>query len=239
MSQQINLYNRALAPQHALLSGRNLAIASAASIALVLVLGSIADSRLAARKIEAEQATGQLKVVQERLQQLAQQVASAKPDPALQAELDKLTAQVASRATVLSVLEKGLTAPGSGYSEILRGLARQSLSGLWLTGISVMADSGEMELKGRTLDRALVAEYLRRLNDEKVFEGRSFAGLHLEQPKVDEAAAGKSKLPPAYLEFSLSGSQDKPLPPGSLAKQDGVADKPATEMSPDGKEKKS
>jgi len=238
VSQQINLYNPALGPQRTLVSARNIAMATAASLAIVLASGSIADYRLKARKTEAQQASVQLKATQERVQQLVQQVANSKPDAAVQAELDKLNTQVESRAMVLSVLDKGLNVPGNGYAEMLRSLARQTLSGLWLTDIGIASGNGEMELKGRTLDRSLVAEYLTRLNSEKVFAGRSFAGLRIDQPAQEEATPGTVSRPVGYLEFFLTGSQDKSNNAGAIAPpaSDEKAEKPAAQ---DVKEKKS
>jgi len=238
VSQQINLYNSALGPQRTLVSARTLAIATAASLVIVLVSGSIADYRLKARKTEAQQASVQLKATQDRVQQLVQQVANSKPDAAVQAELDRLNAQVESRAMVLSVLDKGLNVPGNGYAEMLRSLARQTLSGLWLTDIGIAPDGGEMELKGRTLDRSLVAEYLTRLNSEKVFAGRSFAGLHIEQSMQESAVPGGVARPAAYLEFSLSGSRDKSINSDVMAPA-ASNEKAEKSIAQDVKEKKS
>lgn len=227
MSQQINLYNPALAPQRSLVSATGVAYLAAGMLTVVVLAGVVGASRLSASQLEAKQVGDQLKTVQARVQQLTQQVANAKPDPALQAEIDRLKAQVESRAGVLVALEQGITAPGNGYAEILRGLARQSLSGLWLTEVTVSAANGEMELHGRTLDRALVSDYLRRLNEEKVFAGRSFAGLRLTQGKVDDKAAGGNQKPLPYLEFSLAGSKDAPV--GPMAKRESPEDGAAKE----------
>ena len=231
MSQQINLYNPALAPQRSLVSATGVAYLAAAMLIAVVLAGAVASSSLSARQLEAKQVGDQLKTVQARVQQLTQQVTNAKPDPALQAEIDRLKAQVESRDGVLAALEQGMTAPGSGYAEILRGLARQSLSGLWLTEVTVSAASGEMELHGRTLDRALVSDYLRRLNEEKVFAGRSFAGLRLVQGKTDDKSAGGNQKPLPYLEFSLAGSKDAPV--GPMAKRETPADAPTKDAAAD------
>jgi hypothetical protein len=234
VSQQINLYNPALGPQRSLVSAQNLAIATLTVIVMVGVLGGLAETRRSAHKVEAAQASEQMKQVQDRLQQLVQQASNSKPDPALQSEVDRLTTLIDSRNTVLSVLEKGTSVAGNGYAEILRGLARQAVTGLWLTDISVTAQSNELELKGRTTDRTLVANYLGRLNGENIFAGRSFSGLRIEVPKAEDGSPIRS---PAYLEFALMGSQDKALVPGMLGEGGGIEEK--TKTVPDGKEKKS
>jgi Tfp pilus assembly protein PilN len=204
MSQQINLFNPLLGPQRAIVSARNLAMATVAAICFIGLLGSLLESRRSAHRIEASQAAEQLKVIQDRMQQLVQQSSNAKPDPALQKEVDRMASLIDSRSIILAVLGQGSAASGMGYAEILRGLARQVVSGLWLTDIRVTANSGTMELKGRATDRALVAEYLNRLNAETVFSGRSFAGLRLEVPRAEDGSV--KGLP--YLEFALSGNQE-------------------------------
>lgn len=208
VSQQINLYNPALRPRRDVLSASGLVMAASACLVLVLVIGAIGSSRLSARKVEAAQASGQLRVAQERVAMLAAKAKNAKPDPALQAQLDRLQEQSEARAGVLAVVEQGMSSPGTGYADVLRGLARQTVTGLWLTGVSLSAGGSNLELRGRTLDRTLVGEYLHRLNDEKAFTGRSFAGMRIALPATEDAAGtGKpATRGPAYLEFVLTAS---------------------------------
>jgi Tfp pilus assembly protein PilN len=225
MSQQINLFNPLLGPQRAIVSARNLAMATVAAICFIGLLGSLLESRRSAHRIEASQAAEQLKVIQDRMQQLVQQSSNAKPDPALQKEVDRMASLIDSRSIILAVLGQGSAASGMSYAEILRGLARQVVSGLWLTDIRLTANSGTMELKGRTTDRALVAEYLNRLNAETVFSGRSFAGLRLEVPRAEDGSV--KGLP--YLEFALSGNQESAAANSPSGGQSGADGKNSSE----------
>lgn len=210
MSQQINLYNPALAPTRALVTPKGLALAVAAVLVLVLAVGAVAESRRSAGRAESAAATAELKNLQDRVQSLARQVAGARATPALQAQLDALDNSVASRGAIIAVADGGLAAPGKGYADILRGLARLTTTGLWLTGVDVTV-GGDLELRGRAVERTAVAAYLGRLNAEPAFAGRSFSGLRIAPPPEADKAAAKDKeagapVQAAYLEFFLAGA---------------------------------
>ena len=69
----------------------------------------------------------------------------------------------------------------ASFSNLLTGLARQDLEGIWLDRIE-FADAGEsIELAGRTLRAEDVPTFLRRLSEEPVFAGRKFGTLEIER----------------------------------------------------------
>ena len=75
----------------------------------------------------------------------------------------------------------------------VRNLKPLSVSGLWLTGFAVSAGGGDMSLRGRALDKSLLPDYVRRLNAEKAFAGKSFAGLRMEAKQESAVPAGGVK----------------------------------------------
>jgi hypothetical protein len=200
VTQQINLYNPAFKPKRELLTAQTLAIATAAL--LVLVGGSATWARLDAKARAAELAAAQAgqKAAQERLEVARRAAEARKPSTALQGEIDQKKALLAMREEVLAALQDGMGNPaaGAGFSEYLRGLGRQSVSGLWLTGFAVSAGGADMSLRGRALDKSLLPDYVRRLNAEKAFVGKSFAGLRMEAKQDAAPAAGgvKTTAPP-------------------------------------------
>jgi len=215
VSQQINLFNPALRPKRELFSSVNVAIAAAITLVAVAVVGSVASGLAAQRRSEAQAADAALKSAQGRLTQLAQTAAAAKPDAKLKTELETARSLVKTRDEVLAALHRGSVGGGTaGYAEVLRSLARQSLSGLWLTGIRGDPATGDLELRGRTLDAALVADYVRRLNAERMLAGHSFAALSMDRPNLaDKSAAPASAPRPApYLEFVLGAEASKAEP---------------------------
>lgn len=206
MSQQINLYDPALLRKREWLTATNVALASLAL--LVVMAGWTGWTRVRLSALEAEAATlaPQAKALQDQVAALGKDMAGRKPDARLEAELAQARTELAVRAEVADVLGKGLGPEAASFAEYLRGLARQTPSGLWLTGFSVGAGGGAMEIRGRLLDPALLAEYIRRLNGEKAFQGRAFSALKLIAGKPPTpAAAGAAAVAsgPAYHEFIL------------------------------------
>lgn len=209
MAQQINLYDPALERRRDWLALHTVAGTAAVLAVAIAALGFWARSDLPA--LTAASATGEsrLQAMREQLAALGQQVARHQPDARLEQEVAAKRALLAMRSEVLDILRQSLGPEARSFADYLRGLARQSVSGLWLTGISVDAQSGGMEISGRTVDPALLPEYIRRLNREKVFQGQTFAALQLEAAKPETPAAGPAPATPPvvahapYHEFRL------------------------------------
>ncbi|CAG4885203.1 MSHA biogenesis protein MshI [Georgfuchsia toluolica] len=214
MTQQINLYDPQLRRQRELLTATNLALTSMILLLIVMVAG--AWVRTGAGKLEAEAAllAPQAKALQNQIPVLGRQLSTRKPDARLEQQLAGMKAQESIRVAILALLQKGLGPGAVSFAEYLRGFARQTPSGLWLTGFAVAGDGTGMEIRGRTTNPALIPEYIRRLNAEKAFQGRAFAALQLSVPAPatgNNAAAVAGTVPatnlplaPSYHEFTLT-----------------------------------
>jgi hypothetical protein len=206
MARQINLLNPALRKTRDWLSALTLA---AVAGGLILVVGAAAVGvrmHASARHAEAEELVASQKQAQEALLAITQQVAARKPDARLAADLQQSRAQLKRQQDVLAELEGGTLGDTRGFSEYLRGFARQVPQGLWLTAFKIGAGGREMEVRGRMVSPLLLTEYVRRLNAESAFRGHSFAGLDIQTPQAGgaaTAAAGAAQAP-AYTDFVLS-----------------------------------
>ena len=209
MTQQINLLNPALRRRRDWLTATPLALVCVTLLALVVVGYGAARVQADGREREAERLSAQLKAAQARLVETAKAVAARKPNALLLADLANARAQLQARQGLMTVLASGAIGNTSGFSAYLRGFARQVPSGLWLTGFTIDAGGSAMEIRGRMLDPAALPEYIRRLNAEPAFQGRSFATLSIRRPddKPGVAAAGSSSAGPAgYVDFVLTQS---------------------------------
>ena len=105
------------------------------------------------------------------------------------------------------------------HSATLQAFARQTIDGLWLTGL--VLDRQDMALRGRAMNPELIPAYVGRLNQEPALQGRSFRALDIARPMDDtpavasvaSAASASAKVSsPAgphlasFVEFSLSGA---------------------------------
>lgn len=199
MSAQINLYHPRYLRQSDALTLKNVATVAGVAYLLLAIAGGWAWQRMAQQRSAADAAESQLKLVRDQIAASAKAVAQRKSDPAVQAELDRAEALLRSRAEIARLLEGGAIGASGGFADFLRGFARQTPEGLWLTGFTIGAGGGDIEIRGSMLDAALLPDYIRRLGTEKVFQGRSFASLTMnrsEPPAVPATAARATGVAP-------------------------------------------
>jgi hypothetical protein len=230
VAQQINLFDPAL------LRKRDwLALANVAMLALLLLVAVAFAATVVRRDVPsltAQVATNdnQLKLMREQVVLLGQRMANRKPDQRLETELSESRLLLDARNAILTALRQRMDPRAGSFAEYLRGFARQSVSGLWLTGIVVDAASQGMEIHGRTVDPALLPAYIQRMNKEPAFQGRAFSALKLAEGKVEPvpgtpvAANATATAPadaakkPLFHEFSLV-----PLSPAASGKRSPAA----------------
>jgi hypothetical protein len=205
VSQQVNLYNPALAPKVEILSGRAVLL-GLLGVFIVGLLGFAAAALEAARVAaqEAQQA-GQLALLQTELTQLSQQAAARHPSPQLQEELSNLEVLLAARNEVMATIQGGALGDTRGVSEYFRAFSRETMNGLWLTGFSIAGAGSNIVIQGRTLDADLVPSYLSKLRGEAALRGHGFESLSVFQPPpVAPGADGKQPSTANFLEFRLA-----------------------------------
>lgn len=209
MAQQINLYDPALMRKRDRFALANVVLGAGAVAILVLVAGFLARSGLPALQTQSSASETQLKAMREQVLVLGQRVAERKADPRIEQELSAARQLAEVRGVVLQTLRQDLESNAPSYAEYLRGLARQSMTGLWITGFVWDAASDSMEIRGRTTDPALLPEYIRRLNREPAFRGHAFAALNVAEGKAETAktanTAAPTEAPPkaGFHEFTL------------------------------------
>jgi Tfp pilus assembly protein PilN len=191
MAQQLNLFDARFAPQRLRFSALHGGVAMA--LALVLSAGGAHALRWSADG--ARQATAEARAALVPLRAQAESLAAraaAGPD----AELARLRAMEADQRQVRAALEAGAAGARDGHAGLLMALARQASAQVWITGLAVSDDGSAIDLEGRMTDSSMLADYLRRLNDEPRFKGRPFAQLTLKS-----AGGNGERLP--YTEFVL------------------------------------
>jgi hypothetical protein len=214
MSQQINLFNPVFLRQKHYFS----ALAMLQALALI-VLGVLAIYGYEARQnrvLERAAADTERHLTERRTQLVAfsKQFSDQSASKALAAELDGMEARLLERKSLLGDVRSGVGGDVQGYSRYLGALARAHVAGIWLTGLEIGGKSGDLVIKGRALDGALVPAYIRALNREEPFGGRRIGELRLvaksdAAAKADTNPADASKAeaprgPSRYIEFTLS-----------------------------------
>lgn len=193
MSAQINLYHPRFLKKRELLTLRNVVLAAVSTYSVLGLVGGWAWQDANAKRESTVAAEGQLKLVKEQVDAATKAAATRKPSPQLAAELESAESMLRRREEIARLLESGAIGSTGGFSDYMRGFARQAQDGLWLTGFSIGAGGNDMEIRGSMLSPGALPDYIRRLGAEKVFQGRNFAALSMN--RGEQAGGTGSAIP--------------------------------------------
>lgn len=221
MSQQINLINPALIKQKDYLTRLNIVSIYGALALLMLGWYGYTAQQISTLKVSALQLASQLQQQQATLEAMNAARAPKAPNQALIATLQSLEDKHRMQTQILQVMQQGKPAQDKGLANYMLGLARQSTDGLWLTGFSIDQAHHAVSLRGRSMDAALLPEYMHQLGREAVFAGQTFSGLRIQQPVVTANAVPVAQAatatpatpvvaPIAFVEFELQAIEDLP-----------------------------
>jgi hypothetical protein len=214
MTHNINLYDASLKPRRDLLAPATaLAMVGASVVCMALAIGWARTAATRLGPIAAQGAT-LLQARQAALQAAAESSAARKPDAAVQNAVAEAERTLQQRRAALQMLAASPIDNEGGFASRLEALARQSVDGLWLTGMVLRQD--DVVLKGRALQPELIPVYVQRLDREPSLQGRAFKALEVVRPLEKPtrgtlaAAEGDGVVPAApahspYVEFTLSG----------------------------------
>lgn len=209
MSQQINLFNPIFKQQKKYFSAVTMAQALGLILAGALLVGAYAGYRLTALKSEAAGARTRLNDAQQRLAKSNVEYPPRQKDKALEIQVKDTGAELSSLQRVSDILQRKDFGNKTGYADYFRAFARQTVSGVWLTGLSIQGADNEIGLQGRALTPELLPTFIGKLKKEAVLQGKSFSVLemHLRQQRMtnqDEVATQEAAG--RYIEFSLRSS---------------------------------
>ena len=211
MSQQINLFNPIFLKQKKLFSSFAMIQALGGIVLGMLLLSAYAHYAVGKMGVSATETARMLQTEQSRLTKVAAEFAPGKDAKVLEGQVAQMESQLIVRQKVLAVLQGGALGNTAGFSEYLRAYARQSIDGLWLTGFSIFGAGNQMVLDGRALSADLVPAYIKRLDQERIMQGKAFASMEISLPAVPklEGAEGKGAPPPlpGFVEFRLMSAE--------------------------------
>jgi hypothetical protein len=181
VSQQINLFDARFRRQKRHFSANTLVLAAGAVFALALVFQQLyawQNRRLQATLAQTEARTAQLR---DQILRFAKEFGGQGSSAALADEIARVEEAVRVRRGLLSTMQTG-AGNADGFSAYLAALARRTTSGVWLTGIDI---GGDLVIKGRALDGERVPAYIRLLNREEAFAGRTVSQLSVSAKPGD------------------------------------------------------
>ena len=184
MYQQINLYQPVFRRQRKVFSAATLL--QITGIAAVLLLGFYGHARWTLSSLDSTAST-----LSTQYQQLEAQLGvleRGEGDDSLdvQDEVNRLQQSITQRQALLDSFAQLDLRESTPFSEFFEILARRALPGLWLTGIS-LAEDGETELRGSTMDPTLVPRYLQTMPDQPRFTALHQGSVHLSRIDPDKS----------------------------------------------------
>lgn len=209
MSQQINLYNPQFEYQRQILTPVSMAAILGVVAAGLVGLTALAEVRTARVQADATAAAARLDTLQKRQTAVNLEFAPHAPDAGMAAALRQAELEHGALRHVNEMIDGGELGDTHGYAETFRALARQSVEGLWLTGVGVGSAGADIAVRGRTLDAALVPAYLARLRNEAALQGKAIGSVQIAQAqpvKVRNAEGRDVDAPAPYIEFSLQST---------------------------------
>jgi type IV pilus assembly PilN-like protein len=217
VSQQINLFNPQFLRQKKYFSAATMTEALGLLVLGMAIFYGFAfwqDRSLARQTAES---TGAYEQQKQLFAKVAAELSPEKREAQLDQELKRTEAAIAVRQGLLREIRAGLTGESAGYSEYLRAFARQTVQGLWLTGIQIAEGGAQLTMNGRALQADLVPVLIGRLKRETLLRGRP-----LEALTITRSAAVKSPER-AVVDFTVSSQG---LPGAEGAGGDPVKAKP-------------
>ncbi len=217
MRQYINLYRQVGRRGKA---GRDsMLLLSALALVILLGLGAafFLDYRTGVLETQLAQSVAQKKAAEQKLVEATRRLAGSHSG----ARVQSLEARLKERENLLAALDAGRLGDMEGYAEYLRALGRRSGQGVWITGFSVARGGSQLGISGRALDAERLPLWLRGLNGEKVFQGKTVAALRARK-SGPESAPSQKETGAAYVEFKL-GSELAAEPGAAMASMQGVA----------------
>lgn len=190
MSQQINLLNPALIKQKDFLNPNNIVMTLGVLSVLMLGYYGYAQKQLSLLVTQRSQVAEELSATQAQLKQTALLHTPRAPDKTLLEQITQLEQKEIMQQQILRTVDQSSATPEKGYAALMRAFARQSLDGLWLTSFSVDSQTEKLNISGRTLQAALVPEYIAHLGNESALKGKLFSALNMRLPKADATSSG-------------------------------------------------
>ena len=205
MTQQINLFNPIFLKQKKVFTTAAMGQALGVLLVGMLALAFYGKQNSASLQRQADAGATQLVAKQAQLAKANTEFAPRQKSRELELQLAQAEAELKALREVSGVLQRGELGNTSGYSEYFKALARQNVSGLWLTGVSITGAGTDIGVQGRALAPTLVPGYIGRLTHEQVMQGKTFGSLQISQPETKKAGSDAVEAAP-FVEFSLQSS---------------------------------
>lgn len=196
MSQQINLLNPALIERTELLNPNRIVAILGVCFVSMLAFYFYQNNALMTLKQERADAANKLEHLQNKINQW---VTNNKPqdNTIFLTQINQLEQKKMEQEAIIKATKKTNLQHSKSYAALLRAFSKQSIDGLWITGLTIDQDAQNLSISGRTLDADLVPKYISRLRSEPALKGKTFTDLtmHANEKKSGPKPVQPNKTP--------------------------------------------
>lgn len=188
MKQQINLYQAEFRQPELMLSADQIFL----GVAGLLLLIVLCSTGLAVSNMYKGGKVSSLKSELETLKQanaeMTGRVQNRAVDQGLSTRATLASRQLQARQDMLKLVEQTEQRHDTvSFSQLLEGLARQHVEGMWLSRIDISANGRDIYLEGTTLDAKRVPQFVGNLSGEDAYAGREFSKVIIKRNPKDES----------------------------------------------------
>jgi len=185
MSQQINLLNPALIRKRDFLNPNTIVMLFGVLFVGLITYTIFERSTLSELQIKRTEAANALASTQSRLTEMMASKTVSNDKTAILNQIKQLKEKETMQKAMINAVTQNGDAKKPSYAGLLRAFAKQSIDGLWITGLSINQDAEQLRISGRTLNADLVPKYIAKLRAEPALKGKTFSELTMH---INEAA---------------------------------------------------
>ncbi len=183
LSQQVNLYQSEFKVHRELVCAKNVQSALIVML-LVLSLVSLYDYKFDRDQQEyLLKLQSQNKTLQQTLDVAKQSAPSLVIDKKLRQQVEYYKKDVLSKQQVLNALSGQSFGNTVGFSGFFKGIAKQNISGLWLTNLNIRSGGKDIGITGSAYRAEMIPDFLNKLSNEKEFKGTAFQSFQVNRQK--------------------------------------------------------
>jgi hypothetical protein len=208
VNQQVNLYHPIFRREEKKFSAATMLQSGLLVLIGITLMYGYSFWRIHALRVELKEMEFQHTAALTRLTDVSKKLPMRHGDVRLEQEVRSLERRIQVVQQIRTYAKRDLFKGSAGYSGYLVAMARQSIGGLWLTGLTISGAGEQLVLSGRTNSPELVPGYLQRLAGEKSLAGMQFEVFQMTRPERKPANAEKNTeavLEP-YVEFMVRTS---------------------------------
>lgn len=213
MNQQVNLYHPIFRREEKKFSAATMLQSGLLVLIGIALMYGYSFWRIHALRADLKDIEFQHTAALTRLTEVSKKLPMRHGDVRLEQEVRDLERRIQVVQQIRTYAKRDLFKGSAGYSGYLVAMARQSIGGLWLTGLTINGAGEQLVLSGRTNSPELVPGYLQRLAGEKSLAGMQFEVFQMTRPERKPANAEKNTeavLEP-YVEFVVrTSTPEKP-----------------------------